>query len=221
MGECFRRYNSDVTVIWTATPKPAQRAVPRPDQRRPILAWAHSVSLQYPMEAQLVHSIVLELAKRLKFEFWLYGTRPDQAADYFAPLSAAGVACRAIDSLPYDAFLRSLWPVAVGIQPVCLDNPFSRGKSFGKILAYLAGDVATVASNCVDHPLFFRHGDNGYLVDQLPEWIESIQALLEKPQLRQRVSESAYQDFCRQLTTEATCHQVDTVLRRAAGIASR
>ena len=34
--------------------------------------------------------------------------------------------------------------VAVGLHPIAPDNPWSQGKSFGKILAYLVADVAVV-----------------------------------------------------------------------------
>lgn len=54
----------------------------------------------------------------------------------------------------YRKFNSSLGRSAVGLQPVCLSNPFSRGKPSGKVLAYLASDVAIVASNAVDHPQF-------------------------------------------------------------------
>jgi hypothetical protein len=67
--------------------------------------------------------------------------------------------------------VRSLGSFAVGLHPVCTNHAFSLGKSFGKLLAYLAADVAIVTSNAVDHPLFFTDGVNGTLVgDDLEAW---------------------------------------------------
>lgn len=61
-----------------------------------------------------------------------------------------------------------------------IENPFSRGKSFGKLLAYLIADVAIVASNNVDHPLFFQDGVNGVLApNDVDRWVEGTALLLQ------------------------------------------
>ncbi|MEY8842268.1 hypothetical protein AB9K41_24835, partial [Cribrihabitans sp. XS_ASV171] len=53
--------------------------------------------------------------------------------------------------MSYDEFLASLRDVAVGLSPVHPDSDFSKGKSFGKILAYLDAKVPVICSEAVDH----------------------------------------------------------------------
>src|SRR5262249_58601733 len=106
--------------------------------------------------------------------FDLYGVDDGPAAEpYLDPLRRAGMAVRTYPRLPYRTFIRTLSRATVGLQPVCTDSPFSQGKSFGKVLAYLAANVPVVATDEVDHPVFFRDAENGFLVgNSVPEWVE-------------------------------------------------
>lgn len=217
LADCFARHNPDVTIVWTATPLPARRNARPPSQRARIVAWAHSNPLLYPLEATLVREILLALAKRTKFEFWLFGTEPERADAYLAELRATGIECRSFSYMAYERYLERVGDAAVGIQPVCLENEFSRGKSFGKVLAYVSRDVPVVASDAVDHHRFFRHGWNGFLANDVDEWVAALQQLLEDPALRDRVASHAYQDFEARLTTEVAAKRVDAVLRRLLG----
>ncbi|MFW6031423.1 MAG: glycosyltransferase, partial [Myxococcota bacterium] len=80
----------------------------------------------------------------------------------------------------------------------------------------LAGEVAVVASDAVDHPLFFRHGDNGLLADGIDSWVEALDHLLTDAEDRARMARTAYRDFERTLTTEAFARNLEPVLWRAA-----
>jgi glycosyltransferase involved in cell wall biosynthesis len=211
---CLGRHNPHHHVIWTCTPPTPPPPVP-PAARRPILAWAHASPLGYPVESKLVAAIVQQLAAATQFEFWLFGTNEAEAAGYLAPLRAAGAVCRALPPMDYDEYLRTTGACAVGLQPVCVENEFSRGKSFGKLLAYLAGQVAVVASAAVDHALFFR-GDNGCVVDDRVEsWVAAIRPLLADPAHRERVALAGHRDFCQRLTTDVHARLLDPILRAA------
>jgi hypothetical protein len=212
------QHNDDASVIWTGTPLPPRPPPVPPRKRAPIVAWAHSCPFLYPMEAALVREVMMRVAERTRLELWLFGTEPGPEADrYFAPIRARGVTCVAIPPMPYDAYLAKVAQVAVGLQPVCLDNAFSRGKSFGKVLAYLAGQVAVVATDGVDHPLFFRHGETALLAGNIDAWVEGVRSLVVDREMRHRLALGAYVDFLGRLTTEAFARRLDEVLRRAAG----
>lgn len=66
----------------------------------------------------------------------------------------------------------------------------------------------------VDHPLFFRAGENGYLAKELSEWAERIAALLDDAPLRQRLAAEARTDLLARLATIEPATHVDAVLRR-------
>jgi glycosyltransferase involved in cell wall biosynthesis len=119
------------------------------------------------------------------------------------------------DLMSYRRFVRSLDTVAVGLHPVCIRNAFSQGKSFGKLLAYLAADVAVVTSNEVDHPLFFEDGRNGMLVPEDAEsWVDRCERLLRDAEKRRRIVAEARSDYLRRLTTTRCATLVDRQLEK-------
>jgi hypothetical protein len=188
-------------VIWTCTPHSGSQLKTRPADREPIVAWAHDTPLGYPHEADLMQKVFIGIAQRTRAILWLFGTTEDEAREWFAPVRAAGGTCVAVPRMPYEQYLDKVAEAAVGLQPVCLESDFCRGKSFGKVLAYLNGRVANVVSNNVDHPLFFRNAENGYLVDNVVEdWVGPIVKLLEDKQHREEVAFAGHRDFERRFT---------------------
>lgn len=203
-------------VVWTCTPRSASAPALAPAAREPIVAWAHDTPLGYPHEATLMQNVFIAVARRTPAIFWLFGTTEDEAREWFAPIRAAGGTCTAIPRMPYEQYLDKVAEAAVGLQPVCLEAEFCRGKSFGKVLAYLNGQVANVASNNVDHPLFFRHGENGYIVENTVEaWTAAITKLLEDPQHREQVALAGYRDFERRFTYDVFGRLMSEVLTLA------
>lgn len=218
IAQWFSQHNADTTVAWTSTPVPESAPRVPPGSRQPLVAWAHSCPFRYPKEGALLQRALLLAAPRARFTFRLFGSTESEARDWFRPLRAAGVECAAVATMPYDLYLDTVAESAVGLQPVCsAANAFSQGKSFGKVLAYLSGAVAVVASNEVDHPLFFRHRENGLLLgDQAEDWADAIVELVSDTTFRARVGEEGRKDFLARLTTPNFARQIDTVLRRNA-----
>ena len=81
------------------------------------------------------------------------------------------------------------------------------------MLAYLNCRAAIVASDAADHPLFLRHGLNGFLASNAAEFAESIDQLLADSDLRQRVSAQAYLDYLDKLSIGSVARQLDAILR--------
>jgi hypothetical protein len=217
VAQCLGRHNAVSHVLWTCTPKPERPPAIPPDQRAAVVAWAHASPLAYPHEAEFIQRVMVEVCRRTPCTFWLFGTTEAEAQTWFAPVREAGGTCVAIAPMAYDAYLAKVAEAGVGLQPVSLHNEFSQGKSFGKLLAYLAGQVAVVASDAVDHPVFFRPWENGVIVaDEVPAWTDAIVRLLEDPALRTRVALAGWSDFHDRLTSEVFARLLDPVLRRAA-----
>jgi hypothetical protein len=212
----FLKYAGNVTVVWTSTTIAADVAVANKHRPKSV-TWAHSDPINYPLEAAFVLEVALKLADRTEFQFDLFGidaAKRQNAENYLAPLAARGVRINYHEPLSYVDFIGRLGVIAVGLQPVCLENEFSRGKSFGKLLAYMAADVAVVASNNVDHPLFFRDGYNGRLLANDTElWASACQALLERPAARQGMADAAKLGLTHRLSTARAAQLVDAALR--------
>ena len=222
LAESFRPYNPNVSIVWTCSylhPSPTARPV---DEREPVVTWASASPMRFPEEAKLVREVLLRLAQRSKFSFRLYGVGPaDRASveEYLEPIRKAGVATEVFAPMPYEQFVRSLESASVGLHPVCMSNPFSRGRSFGKLLAYLVAGVSIVTSDVVDHPLFFRDGVTGMLVDDdVEKWTDRCERLLADPGLRGRMAEAARVDFEGRLTTERAAELVAGQLNRAVDL---
>jgi glycosyltransferase involved in cell wall biosynthesis len=215
LADLFQRHNPDVTVVWTGTYLGHARPTPN-GRREPVVTWAQAEPFDYPMEAELVREVLVKLAAHLRFRFHLYGARdPGGVEKFLKPVSAAGVEVKTFPPLSYRPFVRSLEQAAIGLQPVLMENPFSRGKSFGKVLAYLAADVAVVASDAVDHALFFRHGENGMLARDVKDWVECCRFLLANRAKRSATVEAARRDLRERLTTRRAAELASGVLARA------
>jgi hypothetical protein len=223
VAELLRPYNSDVTVIWTCVDSDTTRVLPLQSARGPVIAWASLNPSGFSLEAELIQQSMIALAKKMAFTFRLYGaTDPwgvrklSWAQEYVSPIQAAGAAVELIPLMRYPDFLTSLESVAIGLQPVCPESEHSRGRSFGKILAYLAAGTAIVASRAADHPLFFRDGVNGLLVDNnSADWARACAGLLEDADLRERVASEGRADLGRRLVANTGARYLDIVLRRA------
>ena len=210
------RYSSNVTVVWTGgilSKRPPRRS----SGRSPILTWASSDAPGYPQDAELVREIVRRIARTTALEFWLYGVRPAWSPEFLNSFSSLPVPVRLIPYMSHDRLIDSMTQVAVGLNPIAVEGEFSRGKSFGKVLPYLAAQVAVVTSNQLEMPHFFRHGENGFLVDSIDQWVACTQRLLTEPDLRQGMAERAFADFQSQLTTDSAARQVDKILRTVLG----
>jgi glycosyltransferase involved in cell wall biosynthesis len=213
LEEVFRNYGAvDPQVVWTTTYIHSVPDAKPNEERQPVISWAHSHPEGYPIEAALVLDVLKNIAKQRKFIFRIYSDNPTWTNAYVAPLKAEGIGVEVYGSRRYTQFVSSLGTVAIGLHPVILENKFSRGKSFGKLLAYMAADVAVVTSNEVDHPLFFRHGENGMLVRTVEEWTEACLYLLDNPAERGRIAREAKKDFMARLTTHAGAAMMDKIM---------
>lgn len=201
----LERYCPHVEVIWTGSPLVTHVPASRPSQRRPIVGWAVSDVMGYRNEAEYVREVVLAAADRATFGFRVQGQGDARRIrQFFQPLSDAGIAVEYVGFQPYRRFVRGLESLAVGLAPLVIQGEtFAAGKSFGKVLGYLAADVPIIASNNVDHPLFFRDGENGYLADTVETWSHRIVELIQNPALRDNIVSAARIDFKARLSIDA------------------
>lgn len=219
VASCLARENAIAHVLWTCTPRPKLPPETRPEDRPPIVAWAHASPLKYPHEAAFIREVMTFVCQQTPCEFWLFGTTENEAEDWFAPIRQAGGKCIAIPPLSYEEYLRKVSMAAIGLQPIAPESDFSQGKSFGKLLAYLSGQVAVVASRAVDHPIFFKDGSNGMLPQHdAAAWANAISQLLRDDSLRCRIANQGWEDFHSRLTTDVFSDLLDPILRRAAGL---
>lgn len=78
----------------------------------------------------------------------------------------------------------------IGIMPL-IDNEWSRGKGGYKILQYMAMGIPSVVSPVGINKELIIDGENGFLASDSKEWVEKLNYLIENPNIRLRMGESA------------------------------
>jgi glycosyltransferase involved in cell wall biosynthesis len=215
IGEWGKRFNANVQVIHTCGPMRAERTGHRPRDRQRIVAWPHSAPFDYPEELELVGQVLVELRKRCEFTFRLYGSNFSYAdgltrkEPWLKNMQQQRVTVSLMPSMPYAQYVASLEEVAVGMQPIV--SEWSKGKSFGKLLACMSSEAAVVCSDAADHAFMFN-GSNGILARSVSDWVEGIRFYLESPADRERAAEIAYRDYCEKLTTPVAAQALEGVI---------
>lgn len=92
--------------------------------------------------------------------------------------------------LDYPAFMDS-FKFDIGIAPL-LENSFNTGKSNLRWLEYSALGIPAVCSNIGHYTDTIEHGKTGFLADSEGEWMEYLSRLVESPDLRREMGQSAY-----------------------------
>lgn len=203
----------EVHVIWTGTPVSARRPTPQAG-RGLVVAWSQTRPMNYTREADLVRSVVRRVAARHPgTTLRLYDRRPGDDPAFAESFVAPGLTVEWRDSYRYRDYLASFDDVSVGLAPLCPETPFSRGKSFGKVLAYLDSATPVVASDVCEHPVFFT-GGTGILARTVEQWSAAVDRLLANPQERQRMADAASAAFQARLSTAEAARRTDRVLRR-------
>jgi hypothetical protein len=218
----LKQYCKKVKVVWTGS-QPLDKREEFVKDNPPIIAWACSSPFSYLEEAKLVQKIILSLSKNIHCQFWLIGVQDlNQGSNFIQPIVDYGIPCKLIPFLPYSKLLDVLKKVSIGLAPLLPEESiFSSGKSFGKILAYLNTNAVVIASNCVDHPLFFKDGVNGFLASTVTEWIQAIEFLINTPEVRFSIAEKAKNDYLERLSVQASAAITDSTLRSFLDSSSR
>lgn len=212
VADWCRQHNPNTRVVWTGT-RPSVTDWTDHSRRGRIVTWAQSDPVRYPAEFDFVVSIMEQLAARESdVTLRLYGGDGTGDGGRSERLRGAGLTVQWMPFMGYGDFIRSLDEVAVGLSPVRVQSDFSRGKSFGKILAYLDARVPVIASDEVDHSVFFTP-ESGVISNDPEIWLTSLQMLLKSPDKRNAMAEAAHARFLRYLSLDVATDQVETFIR--------
>lgn len=89
-----------------------------------------------------------------------------------------------------DGELEALSRFDIGIMPLPLED-WSKGKSGGKARTYMAAGVVPVVTDIGYNKQLVKNGETGFLVKTEQQWLEKLILLIENPELRQAMSNSA------------------------------
>lgn len=200
------------SVLWTGT-EPSALPPPDPATRPPVVAWAQTQPWNYHREARFVADVMAKVAaRRPGTTLRLYDRQKGSPASFLSEFRAPGLTLEWRSRSPYATYLNSFEDVAVGLAPLCPETPFSRGKSFGKVLAYLDRKVAVVASDAGEHGAFFSPR-TGVVTNEPEAWVAAITGLLNDPSQRAALSGAATQAFHDRLSLRATAARLAGILQ--------
>ena len=91
--------------------------------------------------------------------------------------------------------------IDIGVYPLPI-NDWVLGKSGLKALQYMAFGLPTVATDVGTTPKIIKHMENGILVKSNDDWITALEALILRPQLREKLGKNARETILIRYSTE-------------------
>ncbi len=199
-------------VVWTGAPV-SRRLRPPQAGRGPIVAWAQTRPMDYRHEAELVRTVMRRVAVMYPgATLRLHDRAPGDDPGFAESFQAPGLTVEWHKRARYSDFLRGLDDVALGLAPLMPQDPFCRGKSFGKVLAYLDRGVPVVASDAGEPRTFFSTG-TGRLCRSRDDWVQTIVELLRDSSARQSQADAGFLGFRQRLSVTAAAEEAAGILR--------
>jgi glycosyltransferase involved in cell wall biosynthesis len=162
-------------VVPSAVPLDVPVHVPRADARPLRIGWVgKNTNLRYVRE---LGPALAELAQRVPLELVCVSN---------GELAVPG--CTVVNepwSREGEAALIATFDV--GIMPLALDEPWSRGKCAYKLLQYMAAGVPAVGSDVGMNGELIESGRNGLLARTANDWVEALASLANDVALRERL----------------------------------
>lgn len=202
----------EADVVWTGTPVSGYASPPQ-SGRPPVLAWAQTRPMTYLREADFLREVLARIAAaRPGVRFRLYDRQPGDDPAFATGFIAPGLSVEWVEARKYGDYLASFDDVAVGLAPLSSETPFSRGKSFGKVLAYLDRKVPVIASDACEHGAFFT-SKTGVVTNDRNLWVAAAIRLLDDPDLRTEIADAAHDAFRHRLSLDTAARMTDRILR--------
>jgi glycosyltransferase involved in cell wall biosynthesis len=102
--------------------------------------------------------------------------------------------------------------VDINLAPLEQDNPFCRAKSENKFVEAALVGVPTVASRVDAFEYAIDHGQDGLLASSTDEWAQSLQTMLDDPQVRRAMGEAARRSlYARYQPVQSAGHLLETL----------
>lgn len=199
-------------VVWTGAPV---SKAPRPPHvtRPPVVAWAQTRPMTYRREADMVRQVMAALSRdHPDLRLRLFDRQPGDDPGFAEWFRAAGIRTEWAEKALYRDYIRLFDDVSLGLAPLSDETPFSRGKSFGKVLAMLDRHVPVIASDLGEHGAFFTD-TTGIVSNRFDDWVSGAARLLADPAARQAMAEAAAAAFRDRLSETAAVHRTDAILR--------
>src|SRR6266850_5715289 len=174
LAEYARQFNPHLTIVPTTidTEKYSVRQANPSDI--PVIGWTGSFSTVQHLDT--LRGALQKLAERERFRLRVIGT-PEYRLE--------GVT---VEALPWrsESELDDLRPIDIGVMPLPNDA-WSKGKCGLKALQFMALGIPTICSPVGVNTEIIQDGQNGFIADTEPEWVDKMGRLLRSSELRNQL----------------------------------
>lgn len=181
LADYARKHNPRVTVVPTSIDTDKYLPVRRNENgKRIVIGWTGSSTSQTHLE--MFADVLRELTARRDIEIRVQSNRRPE-------LSGVPFVWRPWSP---ETEIEELSHFDIGIKPMP-DDPWSRGKCPMKEIQYMSMGIPTVCSDVGASSELIQHGTNGLLASNREEWLNSLEMLIEDPNLRQSLGAAGRQ----------------------------
>jgi L-malate glycosyltransferase len=143
-----------------------------------VIGWTGTFSSMVYLD--LLRNVLIELNKRCEFRLRVIGN-----FEYELP----GIDLEVIQ-WSKEKEVEDLQGIDIGVYPL-FQNEWVLGKSGLKAIQYMAFGLPAVATNVGTTPLIIQHLENGCLVKTEADWIDTLETLINNPDLRKKLGKAA------------------------------
>lgn len=191
LDEFVKKYNSRTTDISSTVD--TEKYVPVNDYKNDhelVLGWSGSItSSRYFFELE---EILKEISRKHKVKIMVMGNPNIQ-------FEGVHMECM---SWSEEIELPTLQKFDIGLYPMP-NEEFALGKSGLKAIQYMALGIPTVATAMGANFRVIDHGVNGYLVNTKEEWLQVLDALIQSPELREKIGRKGREKIEKEFSIKA------------------
>jgi len=168
-------------------------------EKKIIIGWTGTYSTKIHLD--LLKDVFITLAKKLDFTLRVIGN-----FDY--DIQGVDVDCI---KWSIENEVRDLQEIDIGVYPLPMEK-FVLGKSGLKAIQYMSFGLPVVATEIGTTKDIIQNNVNGILVKEKDQWVESLNKLAVKPELRKKLGQRARQDMLEKYSTKAIYNNYIKVL---------
>ena len=198
LKEYLSQFNSNIVIIPTCidTDVFVQKSGTTPAGQPCVIGWMGTTfNLNY---LKLVAPALRNLATRVDFELKLIAPE----AEPLAAIDLTGVQVR-FEKWNGDTEVEQLAECDIGLMPLFLEDDWNKFKCALKLLQYMSIGIVGVASPVGVNADIIRHGENGFVCNNVGEWEDVLFRLVQDPELRIAVGHAARETVVNEYSIQA------------------
>jgi glycosyltransferase involved in cell wall biosynthesis len=124
---------------------------------------------------------------------------------------------RHLDLVPWRHLPDIITSFDINLAPLCIENPFGQSKSEIKYVEAALVRVPTIASPSDAYKMAIKQADTSFLASNPLEWESALETLIQQPELRNHMGETAFHDVIQNYHPAVRAKQLAETLNSLLG----